>query len=367
MRKVRKMNICMLLSFGVLATVMMGGCSSSGSSSSGGNSSGTRVPGSSSAAANISGGSSSSDQKVYKITYAGTVADTHPMMISINQVAEEMKEESGGRLDMTVYPNNQLGDSRANLEAMGNGTIQVGEASSAPLAVFTKNYLPLSLPFFFESKDAAYAWVESDFAMELADKTGAECGFRPVAWYLNGVRTLTNSKRPVTSPADMEGLKIRVMENDIYIKAFEAMGASATPMSFAEVFTGLQQKTIDGQDNPNAINVTNAYYEVQSYWTDLKHTIDLAPIVVSEEWYQSLPDDLKEMFTKYMKKAAELERQMMDDQDGEYQETMATGCEMTFLTDEQRAVFKEKCMPVYTWFAEAYPDINLDNYLNAIK
>ena len=198
--------------------------------------------------------------EVFEILYAGTSPDTHAMMIAINAVAEEMREESGGRLNMSVFPNNQLGDSRANLESMQTNTIQAGELSTAPLAYFTDLYQPLSLPFFFASAEEGYAFLESDFAQELADKCAEECGFRPVAWFLNGQRALTNSVRAVSSPADMAGLKIRVMENEIYIRTFEALGASPTPMSFAEVFTALQQKTVDGQDNPYALTVSNNFY-----------------------------------------------------------------------------------------------------------
>lgn len=310
---------------------------------------------------------STPDNTVYKITYAGTVPDSHPVILSMTKAAEEMKTLSNDRLIMTIYPNNQIGDSRANLEAMQEGTVQIGEISTAPLAYFTKNYLPLSLPFFFKDFDQAHAWANSEFAVSLGQKTAEENGFFPLTFALSGARTLTNSVRAVSSPKDMAGLKIRVMENDIYIKAFEAMGAAATPMSYAEVFTALQQKTIDGQDNPSAINVANAFYEVQSHWTDLNHTIDLAPIMVSADWYNSLPEDLKTIFTDCVKKAADEVWTKVLEQESEYQKTIATGCEMTYLTEEQRAVFKDTCQSVYEWFATTYPDIDLDSYLNSLK
>ena len=223
------------------------GCSSG--SSSGGNAA-TPSP--------TSGGGTSGedDGKVYEIIYAGTVTDTNPITIAFNWMAEELEARTDGRMKMTLYPNNTLGDTRANIEAMQNNSVQIGEGSSAPLAIFTQDFMPMSLPFFFASYENAYNFAESDFMAQLADKMAQEVGVRPVGWMLNGARCLSNSKTPVVSPEDMKGLKIRVMENDIYIKTFEALGASPTAMSFAEVFTALQQGTVDGQDNPSNITLS---------------------------------------------------------------------------------------------------------------
>lgn len=316
-------------------------------------------------------GGDGGEQEVYKITYAGTVADTNPMMRVAQQIAKEMYDESQGRLDMTVYPNNQLGDSRSNIEQMQqglNGTIQVGEMSTAPLGNFTNAFMAMNLPFMFNSFDQAFQFVdESDYINKAIEQTAEEVGVRPIAWLSNSARMFTNSVREVRTPKDMKGLKTRVMENPIFIKAFEAMGASAMPMSLAEVFTALQQKTIDAQDNPLAITVSNKFYEVQSYYTDLSHNIDMCPVVVNEEWYQSLPDDLKDMFTKYMKKFAEEERELILKEDVECLETVASTCKVTTLTDEERAAFKESVEPVYDWFRGQYPDVNLDEFIEAVN
>jgi len=357
MKKSLKLLVLSIITLFCISLVACG--SSSSSSTGGGSNEGQQVAGSDSSA--------TADDTVYQITYAGTVPDSHPVILSMNEVAEEMLEASNGRLVMTVYPNNQLGDSRANLEAMQDGTIQCGEVSTAPMSIFTNNYQPLSLPFFFKDYEQTLEWTKGDFAAALAEKTAEECGFFPLTFALSGARTLTNSTRTVSTPTDMAGLKIRVMENDIYIKAFEAMGAAATPMSYAEVFTGLQQKTIDGQDNPVIINVTNAYYEVQNYWTDLNHTIDVAPIVVSADWYYDLPEDLRVIFTDCMEKGADRIWEEVAENEAEARKVMEENCEVTYLTDEQRAVFKETCEPVYEWFATQYPDVNMDEFMASLN
>ena len=180
----------------------------------------------------------SADGEVYKISYAGTVADTTSMMIRMNEAATKMNELSGGRLQMTVYPNNQLGDSVSNFQQMQeNGSVQMGELSAAALSSFTNLYTPYSLPFLFSSKEQAFEYFDnSEQAKAVADQFCKDTGVRIIGWYYNDARTITNSKHAIKKPADMAGLKIRAMQSDVYIKTFEALGASPISMSFAVLF-----------------------------------------------------------------------------------------------------------------------------------
>lgn len=308
------------------------------------------------------GSGSDAEGEVYKISYAGTVADTTSMMIRMNEAAEKMNELSGGRLVMTVYPNNQLGDSVSNFQQMQeNGSVQMGELSAAALASFTNLFTPYSLPFLFESQEQAFEYFDnSELAKQVEEQFLEDTGVRILGYYDNDERALTNSKHAITKPSDMKGLKIRAMQSDVYIKTFEALGASPISMSFAEVFTGLQQKNIDGQDNGTALTVSQKFHEVQSYYTDLHHVYDIAPILVSEEFYQSLPDDLKTILTDCIAEAVADERADYVVNGKTEEEEIGKYCEITHLTDEQRAAFKEACQPVYDWYRTAYTDIDLD-------
>ena len=312
-------------------------------------------------------GGGGDEQEVYEIIYAGTVTDTNPITIAFNQMAEQLEERSGGRLKMTLYPNNTLGDTRANIESMQNGTVQIGEGSIAPLAMFTDLYMPMSLPFLFSDWDEVWAFTESEFMQDINDQVAEELGVRVIGWMSNGARCLSNNVRAVSTPADMAGLKIRVMENDIYQETFKALGANPITMSFAELFTGLQQGTVNGQDNATTITNANRFYEVQSYFTDLHHVLDVAPIMVDDAWYQSLPDDLRQIFDETLAENIEYERQLTDEGVEADMEAIATTCEITLLTDEQREAFREACAPVYDWFETQYPDLDLQVYLDAIE
>lgn len=314
-----------------------------------------------------SASASGSSGKTYEIIYAGTVSDTHPMSQTIKEAAEKMEEESDGRLVMKVFTNSQLGDSVSNFQQMQeNAVVKMGEMSISAMSSFTDIYDCVSLPFLFKNKEQAFRFYDSDYQKKMEDQLAEECDVRPLAWFYNDSRTLTNNKREVRTPEDMKGLKIRIMQSDLYIKMFETMGAAPTSMSFAEVFTALQQKAIDGQDNGVTLTVTQKFYEAQKYYTDLGHVIDVAPILVSEEFYQSLPDDLKEILVKCMREAAESEREMVVEQADTNLKEIAKTCKITKLTDEERAAFREKCEPVYDWFQKEYPDTDLDELQEVI-
>ena len=186
-----------------------------------------------------------------------------------------------------------------------------------------------------------------------------------MGYFENGIRQLTNSKRPVTSPDDMKGLKIRVMESPLYIEMFTEMGANPSPMAFSELYTALQQGTVDGQDNPWTIVSTNAFYEVQSYATDLSHTFDITCFSINDKFYQDLPDDLREVVDKAAEAAVETNRTLSIELENEYIATIeGGGCQITRLTDEQRQVFRDATAGCYDWFRQNYnPTVSLETIM----
>ena len=303
------------------------------------------------------------DGKVYKITYANTVADSNPQAISAKWMADRLKELSGGRIEMTVFNNNKLGafpDCFAQMQ-QPNGTVQMGDVSSASVTQFSDVYTPFALPFLFSSKEQSWKYFdEGETVKAVEEKFLEQTNVRVLGYFYNDARALTNSKRAVASPDDMKGLKLRVMTSDVYIKTFESLGAAPVGMQFSELFSALQQGAVDGQDNGLLLTLDSKFNEVQGYYTDLGHVQDTSVIFISEAFYQSLPEDLQQIVVQAAHEAVEHNRNLCSERLDSYLEELKKSVDVTILTDEQRQVFKDACAPVYDWYRGAYPDYDLD-------
>lgn len=346
----------------VLALVMILTLAACGGNTGGGSSGGT---GSQSGGSSASAPAKSGDDTVYNITIGGTVPDDHPISQGLFKFKEVAEELSGGRFKVEVYDNNTIGASRELVEGVQANEIQMAECSQSVYASFTDELISVGLPFLFKNRQAGYAFFDSEVGDQIADVIAEQTGVRIVGYFENGIRQLTNSKRPVTSPDDMKGLKIRVMESPLYIEMFTEMGANPSPMAFSELYTALQQGTVDGQDNPWTIVSTNAFYEVQAYATDLSHTFDITCFAINDEFYQSLPDDLREVVDKAADAAVETNRTLSIELENEYIATIeGGGCQITYLTDEQRQVFRDATAGCYDWFRQNYnPTVSLETVM----
>ena len=292
----------------------------------------------------------SDDKTVYKITYANTVADSNPQAINAKYMAERMKELSGGRIEMTVFNNNKLGAFSDCFQQMQqpNGTVQMGDVSSASITQFSNLYTPFALPFLFKDKEQSFNYFDNGETVKaIEEQFLADTNVRVLGYFYNDARALTNSKTAVSKPADMKGLKLRVMTSDVYIKTFEALGAAPVSMQFSELFSALQQGAVDGQDNGMILSMDSKFNEVQGYYTDLGHVQDTSVIFISESFYQSLPEDLQQVVVQAAQEAVAKERQDYADKLDSYLEEMKKTMDVTILTDEQRAEFKETCQSVY--------------------
>lgn len=327
----------------------------------------SNAPASSSPAS--SNAASGGDQTVYKITYANTVADSNPQAIYAKYMAERMKELSNGRLEMTVFNNNKLGAFSDCFQQMQqpNGTVQMGDVSSASITQFSELYTPFALPFLFANAQQSFNYFDNSETIDaIEEKFLEETNVRVLGYFYNDARALTNSKRAVSTPADCAGLKLRVMTSDVYIKTFEALNAAPVGMQFSELFSALQQGAVDGQDNGLLLSMDSKFNEVQGYYTDLGHVQDTSVIFVSEAFYQSLPADLQEIMVQAAQEAVEAQRQECLDKLDSYLQEMKKTMEVTILTDEQRAEFKAACASVYDWYKSAYPQYDLDAIMDDI-
>ena len=311
----------------------------------------------------------SNNKEIYKIKYANTVADSNPQATNAKWMAERLSELSDGRIEMTVFNNNKLGafsDCFAQMQ-IPDGTVQMGDVSSASITQFSDLYTPFSLPFLFENKEQSFEYFDnSETVKAIEEKFLQDTNVRVLGYFYNDARSLTNSKKKVETPKDMGGLKLRVMTSDVYLKTFETLGASPVSMQFSELFSALQQGAVDGQDNGLILTMDSKFNEVQKFYTDLGHVQDTSVIFVSESFYQSLPEDLQEILNQVAQEAVDREREEYAEKLDSYLEEMKKTIDVTVLTDEQRAVFKENCKSVYDWYIKQYPEYDLNKIMEDI-
>lgn len=267
---------------------------------------------------------------------------------------EYVEEASGGKIKVDHYPNGALGGDTEMLEGCAMNTIQICNPAISVLTTYDEKFGILDMPFLFDDYESELKAVNEGKLGDEFDKMLEGTGIRiGDTYYFGGYRGLSNSVRPVESPEDMKGLKIRVMESPVYITAFTLMGANPTPMSFSELFTALQNKTVDGQDNDPSLTYTSQYYEVQKYYSNLEHTISIGCLAMSDEWYSGLPDAYKKIIDEGIKQQSELVTKKSFEMYESYLKQLEdAGMEVTKITDENRTKFKEAVEPMYDEYKE---------------
>ena len=282
----------------------------------------------------------------YVIKVGHTSNTDVPCHIGFMKFEEEVEKNSNGRIDVQIYPNSELGTERAMYEACQMGTLEVAYGTSSVLANFYEPLIVLDLPFLFSDVNAARKAMNGDLgkaATEGIDSTGMYV----LGFMENGIRHTTNSKRPINTPEDFKGIKIRTMENEIHMSAFSKMGASPTPMAFTELFTALQQKTVDGQENPLYLIQSSKFYEVQNYLSLTGHVYTTGIATINKNFWDSLPEDLQKVVNDAFAAGQEAEYAACDEQNVTALEFLKTQLEVNEITPENRQLFIDACAETY--------------------
>lgn len=266
--------------------------------------------------------------------------------------ADKIAELSGGDIKVNVKPGGVLGGEREVLEGMQIGTIELTISSTGPIGSFIPETYALDFPFLFKSYDSARAVLDGPIGQELLDKFDG-VGLVGLAWGENGFRHITNSRTPIAVPADVNGLKIRTMENNVHIDAFQQLGAAPAPMSWTEVVTALQQGTIDAQENPIPIIVANKLWDVQKYASLTGHVYSPAVIAMSKIHFDALSDEEKGWFKEAAKAAAAADRAVVSRNEEEGVALMKENG-MEVVTDVDRAAFETAVAATYEKLAPQY-------------
>lgn len=263
-----------------------------------------------------SGGGDGANVEATVLKLGTTVNEQDSFQIAAEKFAELVKERTNGAYEIDIYPNGAQGDERTMLESMQAGILDMGIITSGPFVNFVPEMGVLDMPFLFASNEEAYKVLDGEVGQELLGKM-ENSNLKGLAYAERGFRNLTNSVRPVTNASDINGLKVRVMENEVYTATFNALGVNAVPMAWADALTGLQQNTIQGQENP--VNVIYSYklWESQKYVTMTRHAYASAIITMSLDVFNNLPADVQTIFQEAAQEAAEYERQWVADNEAE--------------------------------------------------
>ncbi len=283
--------------------------------------------------------------KVLKISNG--INEQHPSYLAGKKFGELLAAKLPGKYDVQVYANAQLGDDVRATEAVRMGALEMVCTSASPLTGMVPEFSVFDLPFLITSEAAADAVYDGPVGQRLARALEPK-GMVLLAYYENGFRQLTNSAHEVKTPADLKGLKIRTMQNPIHLDAFKALGANPTPMPFSEVFTAMQQKTIDGQENPIPTIYLSKFYEVQKYATLTGHLYGPHLLLINKKLFDSFPPEDQKAIREAAQESARFQRALNRKLNAELvAELRKAGMVVTELTPEQKKAFQDACAPVY--------------------
>jgi len=343
MRKGNKKWFAALLALSLSAVTALG-CS-------GGNTSESTNSAPANSTAPSSQPSASNDKKI-DIKIAHVLAEDvtqHKMFLKLKELLEE---RSNGRFAVEIFPNAQMGGEREITESVQMGSITISAPSVGQLSNFSEALKVFDLPFIFKDKETAYKVLDGEVGTELL-KGLESSGFIGLGFGENGWRQLTTKNGPITSPDQIQGIKLRTMEVPLHMAFWKEIGASPTPLAFTEVFSALSQGVVDGEENPLQLIYSMKFHEPNKYITMTSHIYDTEPLVINKAFMESLSAEDQQIIRDSAKEAITYLRDMNKEVDNMYREKLTSeGAVITDLTPEQLQVWVEKVKPIYSKYAD---------------
>lgn len=297
----------------------------------------------------ISTGCGSNDEEQrYSWPLATASPEDTVTQIFAEKFAEETYRLSEGKMKIQVYPNSTLGGDRDLLETCADGDIPFIVQNTAPQVSFMSDLAVFDLPCVFDSLDDCRKKIDDPKFHTLISDVYTNGGYHLLGMVDQGFRVMSTNK-PITTIDDFKGLKIRTMENSYHLAFWNALGANPTPMSFSEVYIGLQQHTIDAQENPYEVIVSNRLYEQQDYVVETNHLPHLISLIVNDEFFQNLPKEDQDIMTEAATIATEYARKQSDTRISDKIRTIEeSGTEIVTLSDETHSDIRKASEGVYT-------------------
>jgi len=298
-------------------------------------------------------------QTALKVGWTNAI-DSH-YGVALTTFNDEIVKRTNGRYKLQYFPSGALGGEREMLEAVQLGTQDLVLTSSGPVGNFVPDTRIVDIPFLFRDYDHARKVLDGQIGQDILAKFPAK-GLVAITWLENGFRHVTNSKHPIKTPEDLQGLKIRTMENKVHMEAFKAMGSLPTPMNMNEVFTALQTGTVDGQENPIPIILTNKLYTVQKYVSLTGHVYSPALLITSTELWGKLSDADKAAFKEAAKIALVANRKKVNEDE-------ANGIAIiekagTEVNTVDKSLFQKAVASAYTTYNKEFGAANIQKIID---
>lgn len=300
-----------------------------------------------------------------KLGWASSAGETDPYAVGARAFKDAVEKESKGRIEVKLFPNRALGDEKPVLEGMRLGTVEAGIVTNAVVAQIEPAFQINDMPFLYADEAQAQKVLDGPVGDKLRKKLETK-GVVVLGFMEGGFRAMINNIRPVNTPADVKGVKYRVMQNPVYIAMFSSLGGNAVPMAWAETFTAVQQGAIDGLEIPPTVIDQNKLFEVTKFMSLTNHTYSVIELLMSKRVFDKQPDDLKQAIVKA---AAEATKQQRVASLKASQEVIATlegkGMKVNKVADI--APFRESVKTVYDQFKPSIGADIMDEVLVTVK
>ncbi len=289
--------------------------------------------------------------------------------------AAYVKEKTDGAIEIETFPFGQLGSETSMAEQVQSGTLEIASITTAVLQNFAPQVAVVDLPFVFPDRKTAYSALDDPEVQEKIFSALEPKGFVAVGWTENEFRDITNSVRPIKKPEDLKGIKIRVMKSPIYIDTFKELGASVTDLPFPQIYSALQNKTIDAQENPLLTSILIKATEVNKYATKTGHILTECIIIVNKDFWEKLTDEQKKIFREAGKEAIKVNREVNAQLMKKLPKSglsieeycKKNNVEVVELTNDQRAEFKNAMKKVWDKYRPIVGEDLFDFFIAKVK
>lgn len=286
-------------------------------------------------------------QKHYVIKAGHAASEAHFAQDSFEKFKELIEAKSDGQISVEIYPNGQVGGEREMVEAIQLGNLTMAAPSSAVLTSFAPGMYLWDLPFLFKDAQTAHSILDGSVGTAVLNSL-SKVGIKGLGYWENGFRHLMNNKHEVSKLSDMQGLKIRTLESQQQIKMWNATGANATPIAFPELYSALQQGTVDAAESPLALMYAQKFQEVQKYLTLSGHLYSPWPVLINQAFYDDLPEKLQQAINEATTETRAYNRQLSADDEGKSLKLLEDGgMTYTSLSAEEKNKFREAMKVVY--------------------